>query len=342
MSKEVAFAAVDFAASHKGTTGLLFYGGEPLLERQLIFDTVEYTKTLKAKTGHSFIYKMTTNGMLLDEDFLKFAQEINLTIGFSHDGPAQDDCRLTPDGKPSYDILKEKIPLLLKYQPYAIGMSVLDPSVAHKSSSIVEFLFEKGFRYITHNLNYSDEWAPKHLEILEQEYKKMADMYLKWTRAEIKFYLSPIDIKIVSHLKGDRYIPDRRRMARNQLSVAPDGKLYSSSRFISTPDLAIGDVFTGIDTKRQDYISKKGEELLESCKNCIIVDRCNYSHGSIAWNGADIFTDISAIKCAHERLLTPIADGVAEKLFKEKNALFIHKHYNDMYPVMSLVEDRAI
>ena len=346
MSKEVAFAAVDFGIKNSlqnRTSGLLFYGGEPLLERKLIYDIVHYTKSIKKETGHNFYYKMTTNGLLLDEDFLRFAKEINLTIGFSHDGPAQDDCRLTTDGKGSAAVLKEKIPLLLSYQPYAIGMSVLDPSVVHKGAEIVAFLYEKGFRYITINLNYAmgEPWTKKHLSVLEKEYKKMAEMYVKWTKSETKFYLSPIDIKIVSHLKGENYISDRRKMARNQLSVAPDGLLYSSSRFVGTPELAIGNVFAGIDTQKQDFLSQKGEELLEACQCCPLVDRCNYSYDSISWDGTNIFTDIPAIQCAHEQMLTPIADKAAERLYKERNALFIHKHYNDMYPIVSLVEDRS-
>ncbi|MDQ1255580.1 MAG: uncharacterized protein QG656_172, partial [Candidatus Hydrogenedentes bacterium] len=36
-----------------------------------------------------------------------------------------------------------------------------------------------------------------------------------------------------------------------------------------------------------------------------------------------------------------VADGLAEKLFKERNALFIQKHYNQMFPLISLVEDRS-
>jgi len=346
MSKEVALAAVKFGVENSRqnhTTGILFYGGEPLLERKLIYDIAHHTQSIKEETGHNFYYKMTTNGLLLDEEFLKFAQGINLTIGFSHDGPAQDDCRLTPDGKGIGAILEKKIPLLLSYQPYAIGMSVLDPSVVHKGADIVAFLYEKGFRYITINLNYNkgEPWTKKHLSILEKEYKKMAEMYIKWTKAETKFYLSPIDIKIVSHLKGKDYIPDRRKMAKNQLSVAPDGLLYSSSRFVGTPELAIGDVFTGVDIERQDFLTKKGEALLDACCECALVDRCNYSYDSISWDGTNIFTDIPAIQCVHEQMLTPIADRVAEKLYKERNALFIHKHYNDMYPVVSLVEDRS-
>jgi len=111
MSREVAFAAVDFCMQNENMSGLLFYGGEPLLERQLIYDTVNYTKSIGKKLKHAFNYKMTTNGVLLDEEFLKFAKGINLAIGFSHDGPAQDDCRRFPGGEGTFALLEDKIPL---------------------------------------------------------------------------------------------------------------------------------------------------------------------------------------------------------------------------------------
>ena len=342
MTREVAEAAVRFGMEDKGASGLLFYGGEPLLERKLIYDTVAHTKTIKAQTGHTFYYKMTTNGVLLDEEFLKFAQGVNLSVGFSHDGPAQDDCRLFPDGRGSADVLKEKIPLLLKYQPYAVGMSVLDPSTVHKAAAIVEWLFGQGFRYITVGVNYcrGAPWTREHLETLRGEYKKMAQMYLRWTKAEEKFYLSPFDMKILSHLKGEAYNADRRRMAQNQLSVAPDGKLYSSSRFVGDPAMAIGDVFTGVDKQKQAMLHDKGEAPAP-CQSCAIRTRCNYAYDSISRSGDEIFTDISPVQCAHEQIITPIADEVAETLYKTRSALFMHKHYNELYPIMSLVEDRA-
>jgi len=344
MSQEVAFAAVRLGMEDKTSSGLLFYGGEPLLERQLIYDVAEYTKSIKEKSGHTFYYKMTTNGTLLDEDFLKFSQQLNLSIGFSHDGPAQDDCRKFLDGKGSASMLAEKIPLLLKYHPYAVGMSVVDQSTVHKAADIVEFLFKKGFRYITCNLNYSDDvpWTKDKLQILEAEYKKMAELYIKWTRAEEKFYLSPFDTKILSHLKGEKYHEDRAKMAKNQPSVAPDGKVYSSSRFLGNPIYEIGDVFTGIDTEKQNMLYEKGLIPPDSCKDCAILQRCNYAYGTLG-NDADSGTidEISPIQCVHEQMITPIADYVAEKLYNEGNALFIHKHYNELYPVVSLVEDRG-
>ena len=343
MSREVAFAAMKLGMKNASTSGLLFYGGEPLLERQLIYDIVDYAKSIKKKTGHSFYYKMTTNGVLLDEEFLKFSQDINLSIGFSHDGPAQDSCRVFPDGRGSFDVLEDKIPLLLKYQPYAAGMCVIDTSAVHNAAEIVRFLFDSGFRYITCNINYSKTapWEEKHLSILENEYRKMAEMYLKWTRAEEKFYLSPFDIKILSHLKGEKYNIDRGRFAMNQPSVAPDGKIYSLSKHLGDPAFEIGDVFSGIDSEKHKAIFEKGLVPFEPCQKCAILTRCNYAYDNLSYDGTEYVSDISPVQCANERVLTPIVDEVAKKLYDERNALFMHKHYNELYPVMSYVEDRT-
>ena len=343
MSREVAFAAVKLGMADCNTSGLLFYGGEPLLEKPLIYDVADYTKAIKKKTGHNFFYKMTTNGTLLDEEFLRFSSDINLTIGFSHDGPAQDVCRLFRDGSGSYDLLDDKILLLLKYQPYAVGMSVIDPSTAHNAAATVKFMFDRGFRYMTLNINYDKAapWTRELLSVLEGEYRKMAEMYIKWTKAEEKFYLSPFDAKILSLLKGESYNMDRRLMALNQPSVAPDGKIYPGSRYLDDPEFVIGDVFSGIDSEKQRFIYDKGTTPPDPCLECAIRTRCNYAYDTLCHQDGEIVPDVSPVQCAHEQIITPIADDVADKLYKDRNALFLHKHYNELYSVVSLVEDRV-
>jgi uncharacterized protein len=344
MSKEVAFAAAKLGMQGVKTSGILFYGGEPLLERQLIYDTVEYTKQLKAKTGHNFYYKVTTNGTLLDEEFINFAKEHNIVIGFSHDGPVHDVCRLFNDGKPSYEVLQEKFDLVLKELPYTISMSVTDPETVHRAAEMVEFAFNKGFRYIhlSHNYDRKAPWTNEHLEILKKQYKKMAELYIKWTRAEEKFYLSPFDAKILSHLKGSKYNIDRIRMAQNQPSVNCDGKIYFSSKYLDNPVFQVGDVFKGIDKKKQRIIYEKSFELSKTCLECAIKERCNYAYDSLVCDTSDpndIYAQVAPMQCSHEQIVTPIADYAAEKLYKDKSALFIQKHYNELYPVMSLIED---
>jgi len=344
MPRDVVFAAVKLGMENSSTTGLLFYGGEPLLERQLIYDVVNHTKAIKKKTGHTFYYKMTTNGTLLDEEFLKFARDINLTIGFSHDGPVQDKCRRFPDGEGTFSLLEEKIPLLLKYQPYAVGMSVVDPSTVHEGANIVKFMFEKGFRYIHLSLNYcrTAPWTNELLLVLEREYNKLAQMYFEWTKSERKFYLSPFDMKILSHLKGENYNADRLRMMKNQPSVMPDGKIYYSSKYLNNPDFVIGDVFSGIDSDKQRSISEKAAIPALLCQTCAIRSRCNYAYDNLVSGKNGIAAEISPMQCANEQILTPIVDYAAEKLYKEHSALFMHKHYNELYPVMSLVEDKSV
>ena len=341
MSFDVAMRAVRLAMTDSEPTGILFYGGEPMLARELIVQVVEETQRIKCETGHQFQYKMTTNGTLLDEDFLQFAKTVDLAIGLSHDGVAQDDNRLFADGRGSFNLLEEKIDLLLKYQPYAIGLSVVDPSTVHKASATVEFLYNKGFKYITVGMNYDRvaPWDNEKMLILADEYQKMAEMYYEWTRNEEKIYLSTFDMKILAHLKGVDYNFDRRLISKNQLTIGPNGKIYSLSRNIDQPEFEIGDVWLGVDKAKRKTIFEIGSTPLTACEKCAIKNRCNYVYDSIRILNGEMITDITPVQCAHERLVTPIVDQVAQQLFKEQNALFLHKHYNELYPVLSLVED---
>jgi len=366
MSREVAFAAVRLGMEEtefsrgKKMSSVLFYGGEPLLERNLIYDIVKFSQSLKKKTEHIFYFKVTTNGILLDEKFLRFAEKNKITIAFSHDGLAQDECRIFHDGSGSFALLEEKIPLLLKSQPFAVAMCVVDPSTVHRAAETVNFLYAKGFRYITVGVNYckTAPWTREKLEVIRNEYIKIAQMYVDLTMAEKKLYISAFDMKILSHLKGENYNADRNIMAMNQPSVAPDGKIYYASKYLNEPAFEIGDVFSGIDKEKQKKIARAGMEIHEPCKNCAIKSRCNYAHDNLRYESTAIpveneknelhvakphyayVSDASPVQCAHEQILTPIADRVAETLFSNKSAMFIHKHYNEMYSVLSLIEEK--
>jgi len=48
---------------------------------------------------------------------------------------------------------------------------------------------------------------------------------------------------------------------------------------------------------------------------------------------------VSPVLCRNERILVPVADRAAERLFRKRDPHFIQKHYNAAYPVLSLLED---
>lgn len=105
MSKATAFKAIDFLFSHSSESeevGLGFYGGEPLLEFDLIKSCVNYINSCYSEKNVN--YSITTNGTLLDLATCRYLQENNFSITVSFDGPEEihNRCRKFPNGEGSY------------------------------------------------------------------------------------------------------------------------------------------------------------------------------------------------------------------------------------------------
>ena len=342
MTPAVARAAVDLAAREGRPAGLVFFGGEPLLCRDLIMETVAYAEEVRSRTGQPFYYKITTNGTLLDEAFLEFSRRHTMVVGFSHDGLMQDDGRVFPDGRPTAALLQEKIPLLLRYQPYAIAMTTVNPWAVERFADSVEWLFGQGFRYLVTTPNYAQDagWTDASLRELERQYRRLASLYVRWSLREEKFYLGAFEMKIRSHLRGGEYCHDRCQLGRKQISVAPDGSLYPCVQFVDDQAYRIGDVWQGMDEERRAAVEKLGAAVPPGCATCAVRGRCNYTCGCLNKQATGSAAQVSPVQCRHERMLLPIADSLAERLYKKRDAAFLQKQYNEWYPILSMVEDR--
>ena len=102
---------------------------------------------------------------------------------------------------------------------------------------------------------------------------------------------------------------------------------------------AIGDVFHGFDdTRRRDYIEENYAEK-ESCRGCALHGRCATFCGCVNWRATGDLKIIPPIICEHERMLMPIVDRLATKLWKRDVPLFRRKFYDKSYPVSSFIED---
>jgi uncharacterized protein len=343
MSLETARKSVDMASKNAmGSTGIIFFGGEPLLCKDLIYETVEYCKWKERNSSSMFHYKITTNGLLLDEEFMDFSARENIFIALSHDGvrEAQDINRVTLSGEGTFAMLSDKINMLLSRRPYAPVMMVVNPNTAEFFSDSVIYLYERGFRYIICSLNYAANWTEEDMRVLQGQYEKLSEFYFKRTVAEDKFYLSPFEVKISSHINGDSYCNERCELGKKQISVAPDGALFPCVQFVGDNSYSIGHVDNGIDESRQSVIYNLNEEEKESCRECAIRKRCNHYCGCMNKQATGSIDRVSPVLCSHERLLLPIADSLAEKLYRKRNAMFIQKHYNEMFPMLSLIEDK--
>jgi len=344
MTAETAHRAVDLALrqSEGKAFGIVFFGGEPLLCRELIYNIVDYASKKASGTEGGIYFKITTNGLLLDRDFIDYAKKHRIFIALSHDGlrEAHDACRVGIDGNGTYDILDEKIPLLLGEMPYAPALMTVTPETVRYFADGVEMLYKRGFRYIITSPDYSGNWDDASLYELKKQYRLLAGFYHDHTLNEEKFYLSPFEVKFASHIRGELYRHERCELGRRQLSVAPDGSIYPCVQFVGHDEYRIGDVFGGVDEAKRGELYELSEAVKPECTGCSIVDRCNSHCGCLNLQTTGSINSVSPILCEHERMLVTIADRLAETLFRHKSAMFLQKNYNSMFPVISLIEDK--
>lgn len=326
--------------------GIIFFGGEPLLMRGLIEDTVRYCKSVECETGQLFHYKITTNGMLLDEELLTSPDTSDVFVALSHDGirTAHDANRVDVSGMGSFDALEPKIDMLLKHKPYSPVMVVVRPNTVRFYAKSIQYLYSKGFRYLICSLDYSADWTDKSLDELEKQYMKLSDWYYALTMDEEKFYFSPFEVKISSHVFPGSCKAERCELGQTQISVAPNGRLYPCVQFVgdgTDTTYAIGHVDTGIDEAARKHLFEWNGQEKDTCGDCAIKERCNHYCGCLNKQATGRIDRVSPVLCAHERVILPIADRLAARLFAKRSPMFIQKHYNEMFPVISLVEDRT-
>ncbi len=345
MTSETAKAAVDRAAKRGADAGISFFGGEPLLEKQLIYDTVAYGREVEQREGCRFHFKITTNGTLLDDDFLRWCTDNRVMIALSIDGTqaAHDTHRRTAGGGSSYAEVESAAKRLLKFQPYACAMMVVNPDTVQYYADGIQKLCDLDFQYYICSLNYepSAGWTDAHMEELERQFARLAEMYVRWTLKERKFYFSPFEVKMRSHIDGEGYRCERCQLGIRQLSVDTDGSLYPCVQFVGEAQYRLGDVFSGVDEDLRHALYERSESTSGVCGDCAIRERCNHHCGCLNKQATGDINGVSPVLCAHERLSLAAADSAAEVLFLKGSRLFLQKQYNEMYPLISLIEDKS-
>jgi len=342
MSGEIARKSIDYIAENFPTnTGIIFFGGEPLLKKNLIEETISYSNK---KSGY-YHYKVTTNGILLDEEFLKYANSVNLQVSISIDGneQAHNTFRRFSNGTPTFNILEEKIQLLLKYQPYAKCLMTVSPETVSCYSDSIEYLLKCGFKYIIVSLNYAGKWTDSSLNQLKRQYKKIAVLYEKRIMKEEKFYFSPFEMKLASHIRKNNFECFQCHLAQKQISISHNGKIYPCVQFvkdgISNTEYSIGSVVDGIDIHLQEQMYADSKKQDMTCIECDYNPRCNNKCSCLSWQLTGELNKVTPVICETERILIPIVDNLGERLYKKGSNMFIQKHYNAVYPILSMIED---
>ena len=113
MSFEVGKQALDFLVAHSGTRRNLevdFFGGEPLMNWQVVKDLVAYARSIEKEKNKNFRFTLTTNGVLVDDEVIEFAHKEMHNVVMSLDGRKEvhDRLRRNYAGEGSYDKIVPK------------------------------------------------------------------------------------------------------------------------------------------------------------------------------------------------------------------------------------------
>ena len=309
--------------------GILFFGGEPLLQRELLRETMRLARHIGQESGVVFAGKLATNGILLDEEFFRDRETRDLFVTLSHDGVpvAHDAHRVDAAGAGSFARLEPIIELLLRHRPHAPVVTVVNPDTLPHFAASIEYLYARGFRVFMPSLNYGAQWTEADMAILAREYRRLAQWYTTVTLAGTEVEFSPFDGKIANRVTGDNCPRERCDLGMREVSIAPDGGIYPCLQFVNDAAFRIGHVTTGIDFPRRARLLAQADAAPAACSACSLQPRCDNFCGCLNKQSTGRVTDVSPILCAHERTLLPIADQLAADLYQQRAPVFMRKFY---------------
>jgi uncharacterized protein len=347
MNLPTARQAIDFLADQTDDGCVVtFFGGEPLLAFELIREVVAYSRN---KYGRRVQFRMSTNGTLIRPHILDYFRENGLYFVLSIDGNQRqhDTNRTFADRRGSYGSISNHLDDILVFNPYTIAVSVVTPATVEYVSEGVRHLFDRGFRYVLQTLDYSAPWDSAHVRELKRQYTDLAKYYFDRMAAGEKTFYSPFDERIKTHAQKPYGKGDLCDLANSQIAIAPSGRIYPCVQFIGSDEgyyleNVIGDVSSGFDPARREWFISENYRDKESCKDCALHGRCATFCGCVNWRATGSLDKVPPIVCEHERMLMPIVDRLANRLWKKNISLFKRKFYEPAFPVSSYIEDCLI
>ncbi len=308
-----------------------FYGGEPLLAREKIERLVAYAnEMIREVPGGTIRYEITTNGLLLDREFIDFAKRNKILLALSHDGEAQDLVRIDRGGMATRARVDEKLKLLLRSFPETIVMMTLHPDHVNTLSDSLSSFHELGVKSVNlvpaHGERVS--WTQEKFDVLKAELEKAKEMYIAWNQGENAFRLIPFENKIRNYIRQKDADNAMCHFSCNKTMVDVDGRYYPCSHFIGREGYCTGSVEEGKDTSAiEDLEARRVEPGI--CRDCAIRFRCRHTCACANHGHTGDMSSISALQCEYEKLVIRLADEAAMELIREENPVFVKRMYKE-------------
>ena len=278
MNAEVGKAAVDYIvknSQNRRHCEIDFFGGEPLLNMPMIREVTEYIRAKEKETGKIFKLTLTTNGILLNDDNIKWLNDNNFDLVLSLDGRREVHDKMRPDaaGNGSYERALKNFRRTVESRNgknyYLRGTYTRENMDFTKD---VLSLNEAGFDILSVEpvvlkdspLGFTADDLPQ----IRREYDRLTDAYLRRHREGKGFFFFHFNMDL------NAGPCTAKRLAgcgagHEYFAVAVNGDLYPCHQFVGRENYRLGNVFDGVVREGLPAYFRNSHVLnKEKCRNC--------------------------------------------------------------------------
>ncbi len=271
--------ALDFLVEHSGSRRNLevdFFGGEPLLNWGVVKQLVGYARSIEKQAGKNFRFTLTTNGMLIDEEVIGFANREMSNVVLSLDGRQEvhDRFRVDWQGQGSYSRVVPLFQRLVRARG-GKGYYMRGTFTHHNPDFLqdIQAMLGLGFTELSMEPVVCSPDSPAALTeadkpIVMEQYEKLAGLMLERKRAgkPFTFYHYMVDLEsgpcIYKRISGCG-------SGTEYMAVTPWGDLYPCHQFVGEEKFRLGSVFEGVtNAATQEEFRQCNVYARPDCQDC--------------------------------------------------------------------------
>lgn len=332
MSFEVGKQALDFLIANSGTRHNLevdFFGGEPLMNFDTVKQLVAYARSVEKRFHKNFRFTLTTNGMLIDDDVIDFANRECSNVVLSLDGRKEihDRYRVDHAGKGSWEQIVPKFQKLVNARGgknyYMRGtFTHANPDFLKDIQVMLDLGFtELSMEPVVCAPGDPSELTEEDLPIVLLQYEQLAELMLQKDREgkPFTFYHYMIDLTggpcIYKRISGCG-------SGTEYMAVTPWGDLYPCHQFVGEEAFRLGDVWHGVtNQKTQGEFAACNVYARPDCRHCWAKLYCSGGCAANAYHSTGSVTGVYQYGCElfRKRMECAIMVQVARTLSKPRD-----------------------
>ncbi len=294
MDGSSARSALDFLFQRAGGRAHLyvdFFGGEPLMNWDVIQDSIAYGNQLASSSGRTITWSLTTNGILLDDkvnDFLN-SERVNVIISIDGRPHIHNQMRRDTRSKGTYEtvlnrakrLYESRYPEMTHRYGEGVYTYIRGTYTRHNLDFFQDIvhLYQEGFRHIAMEPVVSDasaSWVIQNedLNVLTQQYELLVEFVLESRRRKDPLYFHHFDIDLRrGPCLGKRLSGCGAGV--HYLAVSPEGDIYPCHQFVGQTEFRMGDVFTGeLNSDLTHTFEHVNFDMNPVCRTCFARYQC--------------------------------------------------------------------